>query len=241
MKGKGVLGPTGDAAGGAHQSFITRLFDDKRLTCTFLSAWLVFILICFTDLGVMETDFMSFGPTDHTFFMGIAINTWRRWWWVAGFTFANTAINDFVGDSVVPWIVNVLQDPKTHYLPYSKFTCWLITQIYSMYVGVMSIFGIYLLLSQLDFMLIRMLADSLVNVYTTYTFMAHKKVNRAKYEAYKRRATAMESDDEDEVDEMTELAQTQAPRVSIEEIQGPANAQEKDKTLSNTEGKQQYF
>jgi hypothetical protein len=218
MQRSGVSAPSAETLTEVHGGFVARLFEDKRMTSAFLVVWLLVVLACFADLGVMESKFIAFGPTEHTWLMGIAINTWRRWWCVAGFTFVNTAINDFVGDSVVPWIVNVLQDPKTRYLPYSKFTCWSITQTYSVYVNVMSIFGIHLLLSQLDFMLIRMLADGIVNVYTTYTFMAHKKVNRGKYYEYKRRAQNGDSDDETEANELTELAQSSAKEFSVTKI-----------------------
>jgi hypothetical protein len=175
---------------------ISILFEDKRLMCIFLLCWLSAVLICFADLGVLKTDFMSLGPSDHTFVMGMAINSWYRWWWVAFFTFCSTAINDFVGDSIVPWIQNTVQDHKTRYLPYSKFTCWGITQAFSMYSCTMSIFGIFLLLSQLDFMLIRMLADSVVNLYTAYSFMRHKKTNLAKYNEWKHKFETNDSDDE---------------------------------------------
>lgn len=124
---------------------------------------------------------MSFGPSATTEFMGIALHTWPRWSCVAIFTFMSTAINDFVGDAVVPWIQNTIQDHKTRYIPYSKLTCWSITQIWSLYCCIMSIFSIYLLMSQIDFLLIRAFADTLVNSYTTYRFLQYKKHNQHKY------------------------------------------------------------
>lgn len=165
-------------------NFVRRLFEDKRLTSVFLMTWLLIVVVCFADLGVMRSSFISFGPSDHTFFMGIAIDSWRHWWWVAIFTFLSTAINDFVGDSIVPWIQNTVQDHKSRYLPYSKFTCWAITQTYSFYVCTMSVFSIFLLLSQLDFMIIRVVADFFVNMYTTYSFMRNKVVDPQMYDRW---------------------------------------------------------
>lgn len=179
-------------------AFLTKVFDDKRLTSVVLIMWLVLIVGCFAHLGIMESDIVAFGPSEHTFFMGIAINSWYRWTWVAIFTFLTTAINDFVGDSIVPWIQNTVQDHKTLWIPYSKFTCWAITQAYAIYSCTMSIFAIYLLMSQLDFMIIRMIADSLVNAYTTYRFLHHKRTNPAKYAEWMR--MAMQHDDSDDGD-----------------------------------------
>jgi hypothetical protein len=153
-------------------------------------------------MGLMETQFMSFGPSEKTYFMSIQLNTWHRWAFVAIFTFVSTSINDFVGDSLVPFITNVLQDPKTKYLPYSKFTCWAITQILGIYSCTMSIFSIYLLMSQLDFMIIRMAADSFVNVYTMHRFMKNKMFNKTKYEKYHQRFDTNDDDSEHDTADM---------------------------------------
>lgn len=160
---------------------LSLVFDDKRLTCVVLMGWLVLVLSVFSHLGIMDTQFMSFGPSETTFFMGIRLHTWYRWSCVALFTFFSTAINDFVGDAVVPWIQNTVQDHKSKYIPYSKSVCWLITQCWSFYCCVMSVFSIYLLMSQIDFLCIRALADGLVNSYTTYKFLKGKKTNPEKY------------------------------------------------------------
>lgn len=177
-------------------NILSFIFDDKRVTCILLLTWLTTVICIFSHLGVMQTQFMSFGPSPATYFMGIQLHTWYRWSWVAAFTFTSTAINDFVGDAVVPWIQNTIQDHKSRYIPYSKFTCWGITQCWSTYCSVMSIFSIYLLMSQIDFLLIRALADSVVNMYTTYRFLRGKKANFAKYQQWYNRDVA----DEESVD-----------------------------------------
>lgn len=181
---------------------ISKFFDDKRLTCLILIVWLVIVLTIFSHMGIMQTQFMSFGPSASTEFMGIPLHSWPRWSCVAIFTFLSTAINDFVGDAVVPWIQNTVQDHKTRYIPYSKFTCWSITQCWSIYCCIMSIFSIYLLMSQIDFLIIRAFADTLVNSYTTYRFLRGKKKNMAKYNAkYGQDATDTESDNDDDNDD----------------------------------------
>lgn len=165
------------------------MFEDKRLSAALLMVWLAVVLYTFSHLGLFNTQFMSLGPSEETYFMGVQLATWPKWSLVAIFTFVSTAINDFVGDSLFPFITNTIQDHKTRYIPYSKFTCWAITQTLAIYSCTMSIFSIYLLLSQLDFMLIRMFADSLVNIYTMRKFMKHKKVSRARYEEHNKSHT----------------------------------------------------
>jgi hypothetical protein len=153
---------------------VDALFDDKRVITVFLMAWLSIVLVVFKDIGLLETAFMTLGPSDSTIFMGVKLNTWYKWGLVAAFTFINTSVNDFVSDALSPWILNTITDHKTRFIPYSKLVCLLITQTWSIYCNIMSVFGIFLAMSQIDFVLIRMVADLMVNAYTTTKFMRNK-------------------------------------------------------------------
>ena len=126
---------------------------------------------------------MTLGPSESTLFMGLTLNTWYRWGLVAGFTFVNTAVNDFMSDALSPWILNTITDHKTRYIPYPKWVCLLVTQVWSFYCNIMSVFSIFLAMSQIDFVLIRMVADLTVNAYTTNKFMRNKTHCPEKYKA----------------------------------------------------------
>jgi hypothetical protein len=157
------------------------IFDDKRLSISLLMVWLVGSVFMLQTLDLMHSDFMTMGPSPHTKFMTLSIDTWHKWGLLAGATFANTCMSDFMSDAIVPWIMNTVQDHKTKYLPYSKFTCYAISQLWNVYCSIMSIFAIGLMTSQIDFLLIRMLADLITSTFTTYKFMRHKVVDKAKY------------------------------------------------------------
>jgi hypothetical protein len=146
--------------------------------------WLILVLIVLKEIGLMDAHFMSFGPSDLTIFMGVTINTWYKWGLVAAFTFINTSVNDFMSDAISPWILNTITDHKTHYIPYTKCVCLTITQFWSIYCNIMSVFSIFLAMSQLDFVLIRMSADMLVNAYTTTKFMRNKTYCPVKYRQF---------------------------------------------------------
>lgn len=151
-----------------------RVFDDKRIAVCFLITWLVIVVVVFKDIGLLDTKFMSMGPSDKTVFMGMVLDTWYKWGMVAAFTFVNTSINDFMSDAISPWLLNTITDHKTKFLPYSKVTCLAISQLWSVYCNVMSVFGLFLAMTQVDFVLIRMTADLTVNVYTNLRFMRNK-------------------------------------------------------------------
>lgn len=157
------------------------VFDDKRIAVVFLMVWLVIVVVVFKDIGLLDTKFMSAGPSDKTVFMGMVLDTWYKWGLVAAFTFVNTSINDFMSDAISPWLLNTITDHKTKYLPYSKMTCLAISQLWSVYCNVMSVFGLFLAMTQVDFVLIRMAADLTVNMYTNMRFMRNKVTSPDRY------------------------------------------------------------
>ena len=158
------------------------LFDDKRIAITFMMCWLVVVLFGFSTIGLMSSNFMHIGPSENTKIMSLTIDTWHDWGMVAAASFLSAIVNDFFSDSLGPWFLNTVQDQKTSYLPYSKGTCHVSLQLYSVYCSFMSVFSVGLLMSQIDFLIVRLSADLLVNTYTTFKFLRGKEVNRRKYE-----------------------------------------------------------
>jgi hypothetical protein len=164
-------------------SVLDTIFDDKRVAISVLMVWLIIVLVSFNTIGLFHSDFMRFGPHPTTKIMTLTIDTWHNWWLVAMASFLSTCVNDFFGDSLSPFFLNTIQDHKTKYLPYSKTTCYIILQLWSTYCCLMSIFSVSLLMSQIDFLLIRLIADLAVNTFTTFKFLKGKEVNLRLYEA----------------------------------------------------------
>jgi hypothetical protein len=90
-------------------------------------------------------------------------------------------MNDFFSDAISPWLLNTVIDHKARYLNYPKLVCLLISQVWSVYCAVMGVLGLMVALSQIDFVLIRLLADLVVNTYTNLKFMQGKTYDPAKY------------------------------------------------------------
>ena len=159
------------------------LFDDKRFIMIFLVMWLTIVIALFQELGLNNTQFMTLGPSTKTVFMGVMMDSWYKWGLVAGFTFVNTAVNDFMSDAISPWVLNTITDHKTKYIPYPKWVCVTITQIWSLYCNIMSVFAIFLAMSQVDFVIIRAAADLCNNAYTTTKFLRNKTHCPERYRA----------------------------------------------------------
>jgi hypothetical protein len=162
-------------------NIVDRTFDDKRIAVGVLMIWLAIVMTVFKDLGLLDSNFMNFGPSKDTKFMGVVLDSWYKWGMVATFTFVNTSINDFMSDAISPWILNTITDHKTKLIPYRKLTCLLISQSWSVYCNIMSVFGLFLAMSQVDFVLIRTVADLTVNTYTNTKFMRNKEYSPSKY------------------------------------------------------------
>jgi hypothetical protein len=79
--------------------------------------------------------------------------------------------------SLCPFFSNVIEVHKTKYTPYSKFNCLLMVQCFTIYGVIMSVIGMFVALTQVDFMLIRIAADLVVNSHTMYCFLRGKEVD----------------------------------------------------------------
>ncbi len=161
--------------------YIDYIFDDKRLCIVCLMSWLLMVLMLFYDIGLFGGQYMCMGPSEDTLFMHIVLNTWYKWGLVAVFTAINTCINDFMSDSISPWLLNTITDHKTKYIQYPKYQCLVISQLWSLYCGIMGVVGMMISLTQVDFVIIRLVCDLVVNFYTNYKFMKNKVYDASKY------------------------------------------------------------
>jgi len=152
------------------------LFNDRRVVVAFLGLWTV--LCCAVFLHIMFLDgsaFLVVGPNKQTRLFNVPLDTWPKWWCVAVYTFVSTCIAAFASDSVAPFIVNTVQDHKTRYIPYTKTTCLIIIQVWTTYAVIMGTIGLFVALTQIDFLVIRLVADLIINFVTT-TYLLHDKV-----------------------------------------------------------------
>lgn len=163
-----------------------KIFDNKLLIAAFISLWtfvssFVFCIIMIKD----DSNFLMLGPNNRNQLFGVKMDSWFKWWVTAIYTFVSTAIAAFASDALCPFFTNVIEDHKTKHIPYSKFTCLMIIQIFTIYGVIMSVIGMFVALTQVDFMFIRIAADLLVNCNTTYYFLRGKIVDPVLYNQWK--------------------------------------------------------
>ena len=159
-------------------------FQDQRVTIAVLCIWFTIVSVLFAYLGLFSTSYMAVGPGPTLTYLGLTLNSWPRYNAVLIFVIISTAVNDFAGDAISPWLQNTVIDHKSRIIPYSKGTCLLITQIWSFYCGVMGIASISLVFSQFDLLAVRLIVDLLVSQYTTMRFLRNKTHSAEEYNRF---------------------------------------------------------
>ena len=150
------------------------LFNDKRLTSLILVVWSIVMFSIFFSLGVFQSNFFRFGPSNSLKFMTIVIDTTEEWALLAVYCCLDTLVKSFGHDAMVPWLNHTLSDPKSKTLPYSRGMCLLDMETYFAYVHFSYIFKFFLSLTQFDFVLIAALSDMLMKVYSYSSYMEQK-------------------------------------------------------------------
>jgi hypothetical protein len=151
-----------------------RVFHDKRLTVLILVLWSATLLIVFFSLGVLESHFFRFGPSDNLHFMTVPIDTWSEWSMLSAYCCVDTLIHSFGHDSMTPWLTTTIADPKVTELPYSKRTCLVLIELYHAYLHLSYMFKFFLSFTQFDFVLITTLSDMAMKVYSCGAYMEDK-------------------------------------------------------------------
>jgi len=207
------------------------LFNDRRVIVAFLGLWTVVCCAVFLHIMLMDNSaFLEIGPNVHTRLFNVPLDTWPKWWCVAVYTFVSTCIAAFASDSVAPFIVNTVQDHKTRYIPYTKTTCLVIIQVWTTYAVIMGTIGLFVALTQIDFLIIRLAADLMVNFITTTYFLSDKVYDVVMYRQWERDQGSVRTQayEDEMLDVMVQDGDCGASAKSGSTLLRPVNAPGKD-------------
>jgi hypothetical protein len=178
-------------------SLLNAVFDDKRIMVGVIWVWMIVVLCVFTEMGLLRSDFVRFGPSPTTMYVGIVLDTWSKWSAVAVFTAISSFMNDLAGESLEPFFLMVIRDHKTRFIPYSKSTSVLLNQGWSLYCSIMSVFGLYTYFAQADLLVIKMCVGLVVNLYSSWRYLRNKSHEPVKYMRYFQHTDVEEGNAED--------------------------------------------
>ena len=130
---------------------LKKYFVDLRFMAILMCFWLVIVLIILVELGVFNrSKFVAFGPRDDLLFMHVCIDTYYKYYMLIAMIIFHTFVTDLIADSLVPHVLNVVQDTKNRYIPHKARTYVLITTVWSIYCSVTQLFVIFIAFGQLD-------------------------------------------------------------------------------------------
>ena len=135
---------------------------DKLLLMCLLLLWLAGTMVAYAWLGVFGSDYFRVGPSPTLLFLSTPIDTWRKWAVLVLFRATSTIFEVGTMDMVGPWMLTRLQDEDKPQLPYAKWKCALIVQLYFLYANVNSVFAIFLTLTQADIAAAEIIAHVLI-------------------------------------------------------------------------------
>ena len=151
------------------------LFNDQRVVAAGLAVWTLLCVAVFLQIMIANgSAFLAMGPNSKTRLFNVPLDTWPKWWCVAVYTFVSTCIAAFASDSVATFIINTMQDHKTRYILFAKTTCLVIIQVWTTYAVIMGTISLFVTLTQIDFLIIRLIADLIINFMTTAYFLNDK-------------------------------------------------------------------
>lgn len=136
------------------------------------------MIVIATSYGYLGShdSYVQLGPHDDTILMGIVINTWKKY--IASLIFLSlfTAFQTCREAYVYPWIMNNVYDDKTYIINnYSRGEVSFIVNGNYVSDGVWYIVSIWMVTSQLDFAVIKLIVSCLSNsLFIKYRYLNRK-------------------------------------------------------------------
>jgi len=113
-------------------------------------------------MGVYSSEYFTWGPNDRLFFVGAPIDTWTKWYYLIGSRVISVISEAGLGSQVKCWIETYVQSTDKVYLPYAKWKCRIIVQIYAIYERLNEMFSLFLVLTQADVALAEILCQAFI-------------------------------------------------------------------------------
>jgi hypothetical protein len=113
-------------------------------------------------MGVYTSEYFTWGPNDRLFFVGAPIDTWTKWYYLIGSRLISVVSEAALGAYVKRWIETYVESTDKTYLPYAKWKCRLIVQIYAIYERLNEMFSLFLVLTQADVALAEILCQAFI-------------------------------------------------------------------------------
>jgi len=163
-------------------------FIDLQRVSILMIIWLIIVIFIMIEIGIFSNnEFVAFGPRESLSFMKVPINTYYKYNMLIVMIILHTFITDFIADSLSPHVLNVVQDPKTKYIPHKPYVYIGVTTFWALYCSITQLFVIFIAFAQLDLLLVRLASDICANFLTTSLYLHGKEYNPTRYKVIEMR------------------------------------------------------
>ena len=162
------------------------MLTDARFATGTMFVWIGAVLSAFVAIGGTSDNAYirwSVGPSASLKFIGLAIDTWTAWGCLCAAVAVDTVINVWAGEMIGPWLTFNIYDKARPTMEYNYWTAQCITLGWNTYHNLRPMLTVYLAFTQVDILLVRMLADLAISLCTVHMYIRHKLnvvANRAK-------------------------------------------------------------
>ena len=150
---------------------------NPKVCMSILLLWgLLFFLIIYS---LSESSIsISFGPEEGRKFLSITIDTWYKWALIATLIMIDKFIITLSVDILGPWMSNYITSHHNKKLPYPKWICLLLSDLYSLYFNLRYIVTLQLLITQTDYSILRIFVDLLATHISTKMHLKDKEYKK---------------------------------------------------------------
>ncbi len=153
------------------------MLTDRRIAIAILLIWLGLLACCFIAAGGTGDNALirfGWGPSPDLRFLGIVIDTWTKWTLLSSFVCIDMGVNVWASEIIGPWIGNTIYDHKEPRLEYTHATSMAITNLFFLYSSLRQIMTVYIAFTQIDILLLRILVDVVVTLFTSWAYIMPK-------------------------------------------------------------------
>lgn len=141
-----------------------------------ITLWICFIFSIMACILINNTNnemmtFFRFGPHENLIIIGIQINTIQKYLLLVSYTFFNSGIRTINHNYIQSWIINNIQDNSKLQYALSIINIYEIVLINVLYTWFDWFMYINILLSQIDMVIIEIIADIIMTFVTTHYYM----------------------------------------------------------------------
>lgn len=150
----------------------------QRIVSKLLSLWIISISILIIFLSKYADDeqkkIYRFGPNNELNILGFIINTREKYILVISYCFINSIFRTLYNSVLHSWLINNIQDESREKNKDIKNIAYEITLVTTIYNWFDWFIYINILLSQIDMVIIEIIADLLISLFTTRYYLNKK-------------------------------------------------------------------